>query len=90
MRFNLTPVFSTTCTSTRQALPAGCAQAGSAGDTPSGLLGIQAALLDPQPQVLAVSGQRDVQDFIDLEVFSRGLEHSSAQRFTVGPRAKQI
>ncbi|MNV81227.1 hypothetical protein D3C71_1748780 [compost metagenome] len=42
------------------------------------LLGVQVTLLDPQPQVFALAGQRDIQHFVDLEVFSHCLEDGSA------------
>ncbi|MDF9753155.1 hypothetical protein OKW51_000118 [Pseudomonas hunanensis] len=61
--------------------------AGGAGQAASRLLGVEVTLLDPQPQVLALAGQRDIEDFIDLEVFSHRLEHRGAQDIARGPRA---
>lgn len=57
---------------------------GGLGDTPCGLFSIQAALFHPQPQVLTVTSQRDVQHLINLEVFCRRLQHRAAQGLAVG------
>ena len=64
--------------------------AGSLGDTARGFFGVQAALFDPQPQVLTVAGQRDIQHFVDLEIFSRGFQHRAAQGLAIGTRAQQF
>ena len=59
---------------------ADCAQGntGRLGDTPCRLFGVQTTLFKPQPQVLAVYGQRYVQHLSYLKIFSRGFEHCRA------------
>lgn len=64
--------------------------AGSLGNAPRGLFGVQATLFHPQPQVLAFAGQRDIQHLVHLEVLSRRLEYRAAQCFTIGPRPQQL
>ncbi len=64
--------------------------ASSLGDSPCSFFGIQATLFDPQPQVLTVAGQRDIEHFVDLEIFRRSLQDCAAQRLAVGPRAQQF
>src|SRR5690606_41579813 len=46
-------------------------QARGPGDAARGLLGVQVALLDPQPQMLAAATERNIQHLVDLEVLDR-------------------
>lgn len=48
------------------------------------LLGVETALLHPQPQVLAMAGQRNVQYLVDLEVLGGGLEYGLATSLAMG------
>ncbi|MCY1374043.1 hypothetical protein D9M69_613550 [compost metagenome] len=40
--------------------------------------------------MFAIATERDVEHFIDLEVFRRGFQHCGAEGFTVGTRAEQL
>src|SRR5690606_7012763 len=64
--------------------------AGSAGDATGRFLGIEVALLDPKPEMLAFAGQGNVQHLIDLEILGHGLEHGAATRPTVCPWPLQL
>src|SRR5690606_10841644 len=59
---------------------------GGSRDAPGGFLGVEVALFHPQPQVLAFTGQSDVQHLVDLKVLGHGLQHRAAARLTMRPR----
>ena len=65
-------------------------QAGSTGDAPRRFLGIQTAFFHPQPQVLALPRERDVQHLVDLKVLVRGLEHGAPAGLAMGARPQQL
>ncbi|MNO48398.1 hypothetical protein D3C76_387320 [compost metagenome] len=64
--------------------------AGSLGDTPRGFFSVQAAFFDPDPQMFAIAAERNIEDFIDLKVFSDGFQYRRAEGFTIGTRAEQL
>ncbi|MNJ48782.1 hypothetical protein D3C77_439860 [compost metagenome] len=58
--------------------------------TASRLFGVEVALFDPQPQVFTIARERNIQDFVYLEVIGSGLENRAAQRLARGARAQQF
>src|SRR5690606_2915497 len=57
---------------------------------PGHILGIQIALFDQQPQVLALPAQLDIEDLGDPEVLRLRLEHRPATGLAVGPRPQPL
>jgi hypothetical protein len=58
------------------------------GQAPCGFLGVEVALLDPQPKVLTFTAQGNVQHFIDLEIFGASLEYGAAQAIARSTRTQ--
>src|SRR5690606_35307358 len=65
-------------------------QARGPGDAARGLLGVQVALLDPQPQMLAAATERNIQHLVDLEVLGGFLEYRLPAGLALGARPQQF
>ena len=64
--------------------------AGGAGQTAGRLFGVQAALFHPQPEVFTLTGERNIQHLVDLEIFGRGFQHRPPAGLAMGARAQQL
>ena len=60
------------------------------GNSPRRFFGVEPAFFHPQPQVLTFAGQRDIQHFVDLEIFSRRFQYRAAQGLAIGPWPQQL
>ena len=64
--------------------------AGCLGNAPRSFFSVQATLFYPDPQMFAVTAERDIEHFIDLEVFGDGFQYRCAEGLAIGTRAEQL